>query len=96
MDDHHFSLEILNRTGPLEPVCAQKIGEDLAVIQKTIEATASKVPQHAKGERENIKQRTPENVRLREEAAARCTKQIKSGQETSQESKGGAPGEIVA
>ena len=31
---------------------------------------------HTKAERENIIQSTPENVRFREEAAARCTKKI--------------------
>ena len=40
---------------------------------------------------------TPENFRLREEAAARCTAQIKkeSTQETSQESQDGASGEML-
>ena len=54
-----------------------KTEEDLAVIQKTIAAAAGKVAHHTKAEREKITQSTPENVKLREEAAARCTKKIR-------------------
>ena len=53
-----------------------KIEEDLADIQKTIEDAAGKVAHHTEAEREKMIQNTPENVRLREEAAARCTKKI--------------------
>ena len=53
-----------------------KSDEDLATIQKTIEIAASKVAHNAKAEREQIIQSTPQNVSLREEAAAKCTKKI--------------------
>ena len=54
-----------------------KFDEYLATIQTTIEIVASRVAHHTKAERENI-QSTPENVRLREEAAARYTKKSRA------------------
>ena len=50
----------------------------LATVQRNIETAARKVAHHTKAEREQITiMSTPENVRLREEAAARCTAKIK-------------------
>ena len=54
-----------------------KIGEDLATRQKTIEIAAGEVAHHTKAERATHSLSTPENVRSREEAAARCTAKIK-------------------
>ena len=50
---------------------------DLAALQKAIEIATGTVAHHTKAERVKITQSTPENVRLREEAAARCTASIK-------------------
>ena len=47
----------------------------LVLIQKNIEIAAGKVAHHTKLEREKCV--TPENVTLREEAAARCFAKIK-------------------
>ena len=56
-----------------------KIDENLATIQKTIEAAAGEVVHNTRAEREKITQRKPDNVRRREEAAERCTEVIKRG-----------------
>ena len=60
------------------------IGEGVATIQRTFEIASH---QRRKGK---IIQSTPENVRLHEEAVARCTKkdQEESAQKTGQESEG--------
>ena len=50
-----------------------RVDADLAIKQKTTETATCKVAPHTKAERETIFQSTPENVRLREQAAARCT-----------------------
>ena len=50
--------------------------EDLA-IQKNIEEAAKKAAHTEKTDRDKEVRRTPEEVRMREEAAARCTKIIK-------------------
>ena len=47
-----------------------KIDDHLATIQKAIEAAAGEVPHCTEAEGEKNTQGTPENVRLREEAAA--------------------------
>ena len=67
-----------------------KFDEDLITFQKTVETAAGKVAHCTEAERENIFMSTPENVRLREKASARCTKrdQEESVEETSQQSKG--------
>ena len=54
----------------------EKMEEHLETIQKVIEDAAGEVAHSTKNER-NIAKRTPESVRKREEAAARCTKVIK-------------------
>ena len=54
-----------------------KIDDNLATIQKAIEAAAGEVPHCTEAEGEKNTQGTPENVRSREEAAARCTKVMK-------------------
>ena len=51
--------------------------EDLAAIQKAIDISAGTVALYTKAERERIVKSTPEDVRLLEEAAARCTAKIK-------------------
>ena len=56
-----------------------KIDENLATIQKTIEAAAGEVVHNTRAEREKVTQRKPDNVRRREEAAERCTEVIKRG-----------------
>ena len=53
------------------------IEEDLASIQKNTENAARKVVHRTKAQREKEIMSTPENVRLREEAAARSTAKIK-------------------
>ena len=47
--------------------------EDLSTAQKNIENTAKKIQHRTNALKEKEMLRTPENVRLREEAAARCT-----------------------
>ena len=51
--------------------------EELATVQRNIETAAGKVAHHTKAEREHRMLTAPENVRPREEAAARCTAKIK-------------------
>ena len=51
--------------------------ENLGTLQKDIEENAGKVAHGTKKLKRNFVKRTPENVRIREEAAARCTKVIK-------------------
>ena len=51
--------------------------DDLDTIQRNIETAAGMVAPHTKSEREYIILSVPENVRLHEEAAARCTAKIK-------------------
>ena len=51
--------------------------EDLATIQKNIENAVKKVVHLTKAQRERKIMSIPENVRMREEAAARCTTKIK-------------------
>ena len=65
--------------------------DDLATVWRNIEIAAGEVAHHTKAEREKHFMCTPENVRLCEEAAARCTAKIKR---RVQESQGGAPGEM--
>ena len=69
---------------------------DLDIIQWNNKTAAGKLAHHTKAEREKI-MNIPENVRLRGEAAARCTAKIKkvSTQGTSLESQSGAPGEML-
>ena len=50
--------------------------DDLAAIQKVMEIAAATVTHHTKAEKEKTMQNTPE-VRVREEAAARCTAKSK-------------------
>ena len=52
-------------------------GENLGTLQKDIEDAAGKVAHSTKKRKRNFVKRTPENVRIRAEAAARCTKVIK-------------------
>ena len=51
--------------------------EDLFAVQKNIETAAKKIRHRTNAQKEKEKRSTPENVRLREEAAARCTTKIK-------------------
>ena len=51
--------------------------EDLSTAQKNIENAAKKIRHRTKAQREKERTSTPENVRLCEEAAARCTAKIK-------------------
>ena len=53
------------------------VDENLTTLQKTIEFALGNVAHCTKAERESSLQRTPDDVRMREEAAARCTKVIK-------------------
>ena len=53
------------------------VEEDLATFQKNTENAAKKVVHRTKEEREKEIMSTPENVRVREEAAARCTAKLK-------------------
>ena len=50
--------------------------EDLDTIQTIIEEAAGKVAHTTKVDRDKAVTQTPESVRIREEAAARCTKVI--------------------
>ena len=72
----------------------RRVDEHLTAIQKNV--AAGEVAHCTKAERENILQRTPDDVRTRENAAARCTKVIKRRvlKETSKESQSGALGEV--
>ena len=72
---------MLNETG-------ERSEENLRTMQKANEEAAAKVPHTTRNERGKVVKQTLENVRIREEAAARCTKshQKKSAQETSKES----------
>ena len=55
----------------------EKHKENLGTIQKDIEEAAGKSGlEHKKSDRDKAVKETPENVRIREEAAARCTKVI--------------------
>ena len=65
--------------------------------KKTIEFAAGDVAHCTKAEREKILRRTPDDVRTREEAAARCTKVIKGRvhKKTSWESQSAALGEVL-
>ena len=54
----------------------EKFEEDWGTTQK-IEVAAGEVANCTETERENITRQTTENVRIREEAAAKCTKVIK-------------------
>ena len=51
--------------------------EDLSTAQKNIENAAKNIQHRTNAQKEKELLRTPENVRLREEAAARCTAKIK-------------------
>ena len=51
--------------------------EYLSHVQKIIENAAKKIRHRTKAQREKGRMSTPETVRLREEAAARCTAKIK-------------------
>ena len=51
--------------------------EDLVTVQKNIENAAKKIRHRTKAQREKGIMSTPENVRLREEAAARCSAKTK-------------------
>ena len=73
-----------------------KIDENLATKQKTIEAAAGEVAHYTKAEREKFIQQTPDNVRIPEGAAARCTKVIKEERSrNSQKSQSGTLGEML-
>ena len=45
---------------------------DLSAVQEQIEQATRKIAHFTKGEREKIMRQTPEDVKIREEAAARC------------------------
>ena len=66
------------------------VEEDFATIQKTPRARSGKVVHRTKAQREKEIMSTPDNVRLREEAAARCTEKIKRGVLRKQARKAGA------
>ena len=51
--------------------------EDLSTAQKNIENAAKKIQHRTNAQMEKEMMRIPENVRLREEAAARCMAKIK-------------------
>ena len=51
--------------------------EDLFIVQKNIENAAKKIRHRTNAQKEKGIMSTPENGRLREEAAARCTRKIK-------------------
>ena len=51
--------------------------EDLEIIQKTSRMRRGKSVHRTKAQREEHMMSTPENVRLPEEAAARCTTKLK-------------------
>ena len=51
--------------------------EDLSTAQKNFENAAKEIQHRTNAQKEKEMMRTPENVRLREEAAARCTAKIK-------------------
>ena len=53
------------------------VAEYFATVQKNTESAAGKVVQRTKAQREKEIMSTPDNVRLREEAAARSTEKIK-------------------
>ena len=52
----------------------EKQEENLGRIQKDIEEAAGKVAHNTKNDRDKAMKQTPENVKIREEAAARCPK----------------------
>ena len=51
--------------------------ENLLIVQKNIENAAKNIRHRTTAPREKEMMNTPETVRLREEAAARCTTKIK-------------------
>ena len=51
--------------------------EHLSTAQEKIENAAKKIQHRTNAQKEEVMMRTQENVRLREEAAARCTAKIK-------------------
>ena len=51
--------------------------EENLITQKNIENAAKKIQHRTKAQKEKEMKRTPESVRLREEAAARCTAKMK-------------------
>ena len=57
----------------------EKQEEKLATIQKDMEEAAGKVACSTKYDSDNAMKETPQKARIREEAAARCTKVIKKG-----------------
>ena len=61
--------EVMKREGDKE--------EDLSTAQERSENAAKKIQHRTKAQKEKELVRTPENVRLRKEAAARCTAKIK-------------------
>ena len=64
----HFKKEVTKNAGNKE--------ENLSTVQKNIENAARKIRHRTKAQREKEIMNTPETVRLREEAAARCTAKI--------------------
>ena len=48
----------------------------METTQRVLEDAAGKVAHSTKNERETMVKRTPETVRIREEAAARCAKVV--------------------
>ena len=72
-DSRRAIIEIQNRSDEENG----SIEEDLATFLKNTENAARKEVHRTKAQREKEVMSTPENVRLREEAAARCTAKIK-------------------
>ena len=64
-----FRKKVMEKNGDTE--------DHLAIIQRNLEKAAGKVAHHTKAKREKVIMSTPDNVRLREEAAVRCTAKIK-------------------
>ena len=50
--------------------------KDLNTVQKQLEEAPRRIAHSTKGEREKIIVQTPKNVKVREEAAARCERVI--------------------
>ena len=64
-----FGKEVMKDVGNKE--------EDLLTVQKNIENATKNIRHRTIAHKEKEIMSTPENVRLREEAAARCTAEIK-------------------
>ena len=67
--------------------------ENPSTVQKNIENAAKKIEHRTNAQKDKEMMRSPENVRLREEAAARCTAKIKR-RVLGQESQSWALGEM--